>query len=100
MIPRYTNPQVCLTAQAFGHAKIQDKYLFGTVASALGSKMETVSARDLVRLAQSFAATEICNYDFLSKISAQAQLRVQQAATEMYLPGICPDLPELAEIAM
>lgn len=99
MIPRYTNPQVCLTAQAFGHAKIQDKYLFGTVASALGSKMETVSARDLVRLAQSFAATEICNYDFLSKISAQAQLRVQQAATEAYVPGMCPNLGELAEIA-
>ncbi|CAJ1436132.1 unnamed protein product [Effrenium voratum] len=99
MLPKYTSHQLVVAAHAFGLAKLQDKHMMEEIARLLAPKLSEVTPSELVRLAQAFADTEVCHYTFLSQLSAQAQVRVQQASTGEVIPGSCPTLPQLAELA-
>jgi len=99
MLPKYSPAQVALTAHAFGTARLQDKRLFAEIARILEPRLLEVSPTDLVRLAHAFAVTDVCHYTFLCQISAQAQVRVQQASEGTAPPGSCPTFLQLSELA-
>lgn len=99
MLPRYSPQMLALTANAFGIARLQDKRVLSEVARLLEPKLDQVSPTELVRLAQAYAATEVCHYTFLTRISAQAQVRVQQASQGQAPPGATPSFEQLADLA-
>jgi hypothetical protein len=99
MLPRYTPQQLCLTAHAFGEAGLQDKRLFIEVARLLEPRLAEVSPTDLVRLVEAFANTEVCHYTLLTRISAQLQVRVQQATEGTAPVGATPTFQHLVKIA-
>jgi len=99
MLPKYTPPQLVLAVRAFGNARIQDKRLFSEVARLLEPELAALSPTDLVRTAKGFAATEVCHYTFIAQLSAQAQVRVQQAVEGGAPPGSCPTFGQLADLA-
>lgn len=99
MLPLYTSQQLCLTAHAFGVARLQDKRILLEVARLLEPRLAEVSPTDLVRLVQAFSNTEVCHYTFLTRISAQVQVRVQQASEGSAPVGATPTFQHLVEIA-
>lgn len=104
MLPRYTSHQLALTAHAFGIAKLQDKDMMSRIARLIAPQLNEVTPLELVRLAQALASTEVCHYTLLSQISAQVQVRVQQAgnagnaASGEVIPGSCPDFAQLMDL--
>jgi len=98
MLHKYSPQQLVLAAHAYGCAHLQDKRIFADVAHHLGPHLAVVTPSDLARLVQAFAAVEICNYPFLSLISAQLQVRIQQASMKQAPARSCPTLEQLAEV--
>merc|ERR1719197_1513433 len=78
---------------------MQDKYLFAELARLLEPKLSALSPLELVRVAQGFADVEVCHYTFLTRLSAQVQVRVQQETEDQAPPGSCPSFEQLVEIA-
>eukprot|EP00928_Gymnodinium_smaydae_P094784 TRINITY_DN8017_c0_g1_i1.p1 TRINITY_DN8017_c0_g1~~TRINITY_DN8017_c0_g1_i1.p1 ORF type:complete len:641 (+),score=146.68 TRINITY_DN8017_c0_g1_i1:158-2080(+) len=99
MLPRYSPQQLVLTAHAFGLARLQDKRLMTEVARLLEPKLADLSPADLVRVTEAFAATEVHHYAFLLRVSAQAQVRAQQAAEGNSPPGSAPSFEQLVDLA-
>lgn len=99
MLPKYTSHQLVLVAHAFAIAKLQDKHMMEEVARLVEPQLSEITPLEMVRLAQAFASTEVCHYTLLGQISAQAQVRVQQASEGQGLPGSCPSFLQLAELA-
>ncbi|CAK9101975.1 unnamed protein product [Durusdinium trenchii] len=99
MLPRYNPHQLALTAHAFGIAKLQDKDMMAKIARLIAPRLSEITPMELVRLAQAYASTEVCHYTLLAQLSAQAQVRVQQASTGEVIPGSCPSFSQLVELA-
>mmetsp|Transcript_31591 Transcript_31591/g.87132 ORF Transcript_31591/g.87132 Transcript_31591/m.87132 type:complete len:661 (+) Transcript_31591:117-2099(+) len=99
MLPKYSPQQLALTAHAFGTARLQDKRIFSDVARLLDPQLDVLSPTEVVRLVQAYMATEVCHYTFLTRISAQAQVRVQQASEGKAPWGSCPTFAQLVDIA-
>jgi hypothetical protein len=99
MLPKYSSHQLALAAYAFGTAKLQDKKMLTEIARYIEPHLNELTPMELVRLAQAYGNTEICHYTLLSQISAQAQVRIQQAAFDQGLPGSCPSFEQLSELA-
>ncbi|CAE7856425.1 POLA2 [Symbiodinium microadriaticum] len=99
MLPKYTSHQLVLVAHAFAIAKLQDKHMMEEVARLVEPQLSEITPIEMVRLAQAYASTEVCHYTLLGQISAQAQVRVQQASEGQGLPGSCPSFLQLAELA-
>eukprot|EP00434_Breviolum_minutum_P031021 symbB.v1.2.027438.t1/scaffold2812.1/size71925/3 len=99
MLPRYTSHQLALTAHAFGIAKLQDKDMMAKIARLIAPRLSEITPLELLRLAQAYADTEVCHYTLLAQVSAQMQVRVQQAATGQVIPGSCPSFTQLTELS-
>lgn len=99
MLPKYPPQQLILTVHAYGLAQLQDKHLFAQVSKHLAPQLAGVTPTDLVRLAEAFAAVDICHYTLLTQLSAQLQVRVQQASEGQAPPWTCPTFDQLTLIA-
>lgn len=99
MLPKYPARQLALTVHAFGLAKMQDKRLFVDVARLLEPKLAALSPTELVQVAQAYASVEVCHYTFLTRLSAQVQVRIQQETEGQAPPGSCPSFAQLVQLA-
>jgi len=61
--------------------------------------LDMVGPLDLVKLVQAFAATEICHYTFMERVSAQLQVRVQMASAGQAPPRSSPTFSQLVDVA-
>lgn len=99
MLPKYSPSQLALTVHAFGHARVQDKRLMSEIAGLLDQRLAELSPIELVRLAEAFAATEVSHNAFLGRISAQFQVRVQQASEGQAPLRSSPSFAHLVDVA-
>mmetsp|Transcript_18140 Transcript_18140/g.50422 ORF Transcript_18140/g.50422 Transcript_18140/m.50422 type:complete len:609 (+) Transcript_18140:147-1973(+) len=99
MLHKYSPQQLVLTAHSFGSARLQDKFIFAEVAKHVEPQLAAVSPSDLVRLAQAYAAVEVCHYTLLTRLSSQLQVRAQQSAEGQAPPWSCPTFSQLTEVA-
>eukprot|EP00929_Paragymnodinium_shiwhaense_P097946 TRINITY_DN59509_c0_g1_i1.p1 TRINITY_DN59509_c0_g1~~TRINITY_DN59509_c0_g1_i1.p1 ORF type:complete len:638 (-),score=62.33 TRINITY_DN59509_c0_g1_i1:110-2023(-) len=99
LLPKYEPKQLAQLAHSFGLVALQDKRLMADIAKLLEPQLAVLSPTELVQVTQAFAKLQISHYHFLSRISAQVQVRVQQASIGEAPPGSCPTFAQLAEMA-
>mmetsp|Transcript_97859 Transcript_97859/g.204040 ORF Transcript_97859/g.204040 Transcript_97859/m.204040 type:complete len:613 (-) Transcript_97859:29-1867(-) len=98
-LPRYSPQQLALVARAYGSAGLQDKQLFVQVANLITEELSVLTPTDLVHLAEAYASAEVCHYGLLGAISAQLQVRVQQAAQDEAPSWSCPTFEQLTLVS-
>lgn len=99
MMPKYSPQQLVLTVHAFGLARLQDRRVFIDCARLVEPDLAVLSPSDLIRLAQAFASVDLCHYTLMGRISAQLQVRVQQAVEGESPFFSCPTFSHLVDAA-